>query len=1284
MRILRSSFFVIAVLFTQHIVCAQGGGQPPSYQQSNPPAEFMAKMGEILTSPPNTAAIERFGGVDIELNTGVVKKSIALKPFVSRGITVPVSLGYSSLGLRVNEHPSRVGMAWSLTAGGQISRVIYGKDDLIATRYPPDFTMNPAQDDPQATAYAFHLFNEGNRDATPDIFTYSFGNYYGKFFFDNTNTIRQVDISNVKIEYNPLTNSAWTFKVSTPDGSTYLFGGPNATEKTKVGGTMNFSDFVANAWQLISITDKNGHSVYLNYEEDFISLIMTDKSQTQYKNSPFSEQTCVFATEDPQNPLVVLATAAKENVDVTNYMSSKPKRLRKIYNAEGDSLIFDYSANGYPEKLISQVSYYYKEAPLQIRYVLDYELVMSGISTMPFLVKITEKGSNGGEISGGYKFNYYSRESVSPRFTYSQDHWGFYNGKSNTTLIPVPEDPIVAQNFPYATANREPDPRYAIAGMLSSVAYPTGGKDSIVYEPNTKTESKDVNGYTDLTQMITGVNETSYTYTNDGYFTIHYDTKVKITLSSLYSIPNTPAPHAGSHLVIINTATGQTVFNNYIFPPVPPLTGTTIQNYYINLPIGNYSYKTGAQGSYVQTTSVIRVRNGIAPNMQNVQTVIGGMRVKKVITMDNTGKSDLLKRYYYGTISNKEESTAQYDKKANYYVADAVFHTVLYFSLQGCLGTYCQVTNNASMMFSSPKDRLYTSEGKLTEYTSVIESIGGDNFESGAVEHKYNVAADASPQLIRGPVTNSISPYTNSSVWSLGETEKNIYKKVQAGLVKIQSSQYQNIVDPRIAYDFPFYFLNQMEAPVCSQWNGNYFVGPDYIHSLYSITRFNIGCAWKYLKTQKEIVYDENGLNPVTTQIDFEYNDLQHLNLTKRKFTNSKGELLTESFSYPADYSSVSPYNEMILRNIVNPVVEQTGSLLPPGASVTTELSRVKVDYDFRNGTAFIEPVLMKKSVGGNVPETEMIINEHDNKGNILRTWTKNGISTVYVWGYDKRYPVAKVIIGGKTYAEVIVQSGLSESVINDMSASDVAVRTELAKLRSLPGSVVTTFTYKHPLGMTSETDPNGFTKYYEYDQFGRLVIIRDKDNNILRKVCYNYTGQPEDCPNGSGTTLYQSDAMSQIFTKNDCPDCQVGSQVSYSLPFGAYTSTVSKIAANQLALADLNTNGQINANNAGACSPGTGIVISYANPGLYSGYTATYTNLSTSQVYVFNVPGNATGNLGCIPAGAYSLEIVKAGGGLSPWITFGTGCQIIEGQSAYFGNVDLTNCHNVLLDTAF
>ena len=55
------------------------------------------------------------------------------------------------------------------------------------------------------------------------------------------------------------------------------------------------------------------------------------------------------------------------------------------------------------------------------------------------------------------------------------------------------------------------------------------------------------------------------------------------------------------------------------------------------------------------------------------------------------------------------------------------------------------------------------------------------------------------------------------------------------------------------------------------------------------------------------------------------------------------------------------------------------------------------------------------------------------------------------------------------------------------------------------PGAVVSTYTYNPLVGVTSKTDPNNLTTYYEYDGFARLKLVRDNDGNILKLYEYKY-----------------------------------------------------------------------------------------------------------------------------------------------------------------------------------
>ena len=54
----------------------------------------------------------------------------------------------------------------------------------------------------------------------------------------------------------------------------------------------------------------------------------------------------------------------------------------------------------------------------------------------------------------------------------------------------------------------------------------------------------------------------------------------------------------------------------------------------------------------------------------------------------------------------------------------------------------------------------------------------------------------------------------------------------------------------------------------------------------------------------------------------------------------------------------------------------------------------------------------------------------------------------------------------------------------------------------------MTTYTYDPLVGITSSTDANGQTTYYEYDGLQRLMNIKDQYGNIVKHMDYHYQGQ--------------------------------------------------------------------------------------------------------------------------------------------------------------------------------
>ena len=49
----------------------------------------------------------------------------------------------------------------------------------------------------------------------------------------------------------------------------------------------------------------------------------------------------------------------------------------------------------------------------------------------------------------------------------------------------------------------------------------------------------------------------------------------------------------------------------------------------------------------------------------------------------------------------------------------------------------------------------------------------------------------------------------------------------------------------------------------------------------------------------------------------------------------------------------------------------------------------------------------------------------------------------------------------------------------------------------------MTTYTYLPGIGITTQTDVNDNTTYYEYDALGRLTTIRNNERHLLKKYDY-------------------------------------------------------------------------------------------------------------------------------------------------------------------------------------
>lgn len=621
----------------------------------------------------------------------------------------------------------------------------------------------------------------------------------------------------------------------------------------------------------------------------------------------------------------------------------------------------------------------------------------------------------------------------------------------------------------------------------------------------------------------------------------------------------------------------------------------------------------------------------------------GGVRVKKIVTK-NTGHPDIVKKYYYGDISTLTQSSLveryapSYIKNYNVKIDD---NGGSYYNCSH-IGMYSNSLINAVSYHSAP-----------TSYASVVEGYG-DDFEAGAIQTKFIASYDATASLVQGADIQG-APLTNSSNAYNGKVEEEIvYKKGGSGLFPIKKTSYEYYLDTR-AQDLVngyrvFKNFSYPSWPSCPTDNSYALQAENY-----DVMKYEFRSYWVYLQEKTETVYDEDGSNAKVQVTTYTYADADHRQLTGTGTTESDGTTVTATYKYPKDYLPGTVYSDMISANMISPVIKykqtKTGSNVP--------IIEVETPYKEEATDNFV-PAEVKKATQSLSLASEGTFDLYDSKGNLLQYTDKSGLKHAIIWGYDHLYPVAK--ISGATYsAAKATLTGGDTVALQSMDGNTLL--TELNRIRTgLSSAFVTTYTYKHLAGITAVVDANNKRNVYEYDKFNRLVQIRDQDGFIVKKICYNYYGQTEDC---STACTYTDPIWKNTSTALRCEtatDCsftgyQEQEQMDMNPCSGSYTDTRWVKAGYNLA----------------ACGTSTMVQVSAVNPG-FPGYRVYYYNTSSSlgQPIPFDVPTNG-GVLGCIPAGRYDVYIFKPGAGLPIVMEFSINGTTVTDTEANFYNINMS-----------
>lgn len=248
-----------------------------------------------------------------------------------------------------------------------------------------------------------------------------------------------------------------------------------------------------------------------------------------------------------------------------------------------------------------------------------------------------------------------------------------------------------------------------------------------------------------------------------------------------------------------------------------------------------------------------------------------------------------------------------------------------------------------------------------------------------------------------------------------------------------------------------------------------------------------------------------------------EYFENSNINFSKYYIYNSYDlpiQITESSSQYSSKvwkYKYPTNGHSLFTRNKINAVTE-----IEEGRSSSTFSKRNSTSFQLFNNLILPSNRYYYKF---NYPESTITFVNYDSQGNLLEYKKPGGISTSLIWGYNKNYPIARV--EGATPSQVegwfMSFTGKNLEYLSTLSNADIdnnseeTLRIWLGKLRQAVYQYgegfekVSTFTHDPLVGVTSITEPNGESTYFNFDHERRLKNIKDSQNFLIQEYEYHY-----------------------------------------------------------------------------------------------------------------------------------------------------------------------------------
>ncbi len=1120
---------------------------------------------DLLPISPEAAGLGRYGDNPVSEYTGTPGINIPIYTVNCKDLSLPIRLSYQSNAIRVNQEATWCGLGWNLIAGGCINYVTVGGNDrqsigctkeewskainYVTGRIPyhgfgvtfEDYSNDwerifnlgswgpPGCDYETPAAPGFtditHFLVAGTTGAgEQDYYSVNFLNYSFKFILH--------PVTGEPSFYGPKNNCLIDpiyengllkgFEITDEKGIRYIFLDRefNNTERGYY-----------NTWYLSKIISPKNNEINLSYKEAMIiplpvlsenvvlgSYPLDPKSGYQRRISSSSYITSLYLEKISTEGQTVEFVSSNSN-DVNGRLD-----LKDAYRLNGIK-VFDKSAvNSQPSVQFVFDYNYFESSEVGGNYLKDdnrnygFNFSYDNLSKRLKLTGLQKVLPNNTSItSDEYKFEYNEENRLPLKTSFAIDHWGYYNGRENRsslmdygsmdaqhTLIPDYTVLNIYHNcyqkmteypsFSYSMgAVRGTSANYIGTAMLKRITYPTGGYTEFHYEPHFYTNARTISAEDESKETSSRSRFISYgvqalsSYATESVesFEITSPKEVNVDVDIVCGSDNPCSSAMGTWFKIWKT--DELDFDE----SKPPLA-----SYYVSkdggdregnnnswhdtmlLQPGTYYLKAKMYCSTDCNYSNGKVVSGVVsipvdPQLNTDPAIGGGVRIKSIKNFD--ANDTLISKKKFSYFGGKLMAPVSYLMPSM---------PVKYFDMShdsySSYGPFGITSNNHYLNSQNYK-------GNTVGYdTVVVENIDDSNSLSNGETISYYRNEEPSIFYNR--------PIFVQENWN-GTLLSQVNLNSDRDTVSLTKYEYKR---DDTSYELLNIYVRDIHAgpkPCRFIYYGRYWL------VCYPHVNFR-----NLLDSKTTINFFPNGSaisNKVVSTTQYEYGPNSDYLLSAETIDIGNGQTTRIEYDYPQ--SSTDVQDSMLQRNILYLV--KTKKFNNDGSTETKENT-----FRFINepgGSIDLDKVYYWQN--NNQAKILVDYQDYDDYGNPIQITTKDGVTTTYLWGYNHQYPIAKIV--NFKYEDIeSLHINSSFSAIEGFTKLDTeAKRNFLANVNStirhyLPnGAEITTYTYDPLIGMTSQTDPNGRTTYYEYDAFGRLEFIRDQDGNIIKKYEYKY-----------------------------------------------------------------------------------------------------------------------------------------------------------------------------------